>query len=230
MDKEEKIQVFIVDDQPYFTEGSKSLLEQYDNIEVVGTALTSKELFEKLETVQPHIILLDIEMPSAENGMDGFQIAEILKSRAEYEDIKVIVMSVNVRSATIRRMIEMIGVEGFLNKNTSNKEEVYEAIQDVVEWNCYISPELKGRTNKILGIETLTKREKEITKLIVEGHTSKEIHEKLFISFKTVTNHRQNINEKLNVNSVSKLMRRYYQYLYLHEDGDDSLPNFKKDL
>ena len=76
MNEQKKIRVFVVDDQPYFTEGSKVLLEQYKDIEVTGTALNGPELFKQLVKVQPDVILLDIEMPSTNDGIDGFQIAE----------------------------------------------------------------------------------------------------------------------------------------------------------
>jgi len=195
-----KIKTVIVDDHNLFRNGLKFILNQFENIEVVGEASNGKEFLILLENITlPDIVLLDINMPI----LNGIEAAKI--SLQKYPKLKIIVLSMYGESEYYNTMID-IGVKGFILKDCDNKE-LKEAIERVHAGGTYFSQEIlislikeKKSNEKI----NLTKREKEILELICKGYSNNEIAEKLFISQRTVERHRANLLEKTNSkNSIS---------------------------
>lgn len=195
-----KIKTVIVDDHNLFRNGLKFILNQFENIEVVGEASNGKEFLILLENIAlPDIVLLDINMPI----LNGIEAAKI--SLQKYPKLKIIVLSMYGESEYYNTMID-IGVKGFILKDCDNKE-LKEAIERVHAGGTYFSQEIlislikeKKNNEKI----SLTKREKEILELICKGYSNNEIAEKLFISQRTVERHRANLLEKTNSkNSIS---------------------------
>lgn len=195
-----KIKTIIVDDHNLFRNGLKFILNQFENIEVVGEASNGKEFLILLENISlPDIVLLDINMPI----LNGIEAAK--RSLQKYPKLKIIVLSMYGESEYYNTMID-IGVKGFILKDCDNKE-LKEAIERVYSGGTYFSQEIllslikeKKSNDKI----NLTKREKEILELICKGYSNNEIAEKLFISQRTVERHRANLLEKTNSkNSIS---------------------------
>lgn len=195
-----KIKTVIVDDHNLFRNGLKFILNQFENIEVVGEASNGKEFLILLENITlPDIVLLDINMPI----LNGIEAAKI--SLQKYPKLKIIVLSMYGESEYYNTMID-IEVNGFILKDCDNKE-LKEAIERVHAGGTYFSQEIlislikeKKSNEKI----NLTKREKEILELICKGYSNNEIAEKLFISQRTVERHRANLLEKTNSkNSIS---------------------------
>lgn len=222
------INVIIVDDQTLFLESMKDMFSLNTDYSCVGIAHGEDELFPLLHEHDVHVILLDVEI-SSNYGKDGIQIARMLKTTPKYSAIKVISMSVNTHSYVIRTLLEEIGVDGYIDKSHCSKATMFEAIKTVLSGSIYTSPSLIEKAKRILKIETLTKREKEILILIIQGKTNGEIADLLIISAKTVDNHRQSIYDKMKCKNIAMIAEQYYRYAFLH-DNEYDLPNFKKQV
>jgi DNA-binding NarL/FixJ family response regulator len=212
----------LVDDHQIIRDGIKQLLTNESDIKVVAEASNVKEALKHLDTIRPNIVMTDLSMP---NG-SGF---DFIKSvTATHTDIKVVVLSMHVEEAYIRKAIEL-GVSGYMPKDIS-KFELVEAIQTVARGEMYFSSTVskvmmnnmvkKVRKNEQAAQATakLTQREKEIVKLILDGMSSPEIAEKLFISHRTVENHRANIMNKLKVRNTIELVKKVLENEFWDQD------------
>jgi DNA-binding NarL/FixJ family response regulator len=157
------------------------------------------------------VILMDINLPD----MNGMDLCKLIKTN--YSGISVIALSTLNQGSYITQIIEN-GASGYLLKN-ADKEEIIEAILTVEKGNTYFSFEAgriyKATTEKKTGSPVLSKREKEILKLIAEGHTNIEISKQLFISVDTVDTHRKNLYTKLSVKNTALLIRQAIENNYL---------------
>lgn len=223
----DKIQLVVVDDQRLFSDLVRHALKDSAEIEVIDTFQKSELLFNFLLGTRIDVVLVDVEIPE-KFGLDGFEIAKALKLR--FQKMRVISISVNTQSYVIRRLIKEIGVDGFIDKNNSLVDDLEAIIKIVHQGHFYIDKNLETKALRILEIERLTLREKEITQLIVKGQSNSQIAQTLNISIKTVDNHRQNIFLKLECNKVAELAEKYYRYLYLADDDPKTLPSFKRGL
>ncbi len=208
-----KIKVLLVDDHQIVRDGIFALLIKEHDIEIVGEASNGDELFEKLKFIKPDIIILDISLPK----MSGIEIASILKK--DYPNIRIIVFSSYTDEETIFKSIRA-GAKGFLPKD-SMREDLVEAIEKVYQGFEYLSEKIPNTiimdyikktgtkedkyNNTKLG--NLTKREREILKLIADGLSYKEIGAELFISVRTVETHKNNILQKLELKSTIDLVK-----------------------
>jgi DNA-binding NarL/FixJ family response regulator len=208
-----KIKVLLVDDHQIVRDGIFALLIKEHDIEIVGEASNGDELFEKLKFIKPDIIILDISLPK----MSGIEIAGILTK--DFPQIRIIVFSSYTDEETIFKSIRA-GAKGFLPKD-SMREDLVEAIKKVNQGFEYLSDKIP---NTILmdyikkagtqeekfnnsKLSSLTKREREILKLIAEGLSYKEIGNELFISVRTVETHKNNILQKLELKSTIDLVK-----------------------
>jgi DNA-binding NarL/FixJ family response regulator len=194
-----KDRIFIVDDHQLFRNGLKFILNERDDMEVVGEASNGKEFLDLLDFANPDIVLMDISMPV----LDGIEATR--RALEKQPGLKVLVLSMFSESEYYDSMIDM-GVKGFVLKNADN-EELYQAIRKVLNGGSHFSQELllsiirrKTPENKIL----LTGREKDVLDLICKGLSNQQIAEKLIISQRTVERHRANLLAKTDSkNSVS---------------------------
>lgn len=196
--------IFIIDDHPMVVEGLNSLLNQIENLEVTGSASNAFEAIPFIKSNTIDIILLDINLPD----ISGIDLCK--KIHQEFPLIKIIGISTFSERSYISRMIEN-GASGYLIKSAS-KEEIAEAIATVLKDKMYLSVSIAhiGKPLSIVSsdhLPSLTKREKEILRLISEGLTNNQIAEKLFISPLTVDSHRKNLLTKLNANNTASLVR-----------------------
>lgn len=210
MTKDKKIKIIIADDHPIFRNGLKQIIEEDDGIEITGFAENGEKAFEIIEELNPDIALLDIDMPK----MTGLQVLkELKKSKSE---TKVIFLTVFSSEDIFDEAMEL-GVSGFVLKDCA-VNDIVECIYKVAEDNYYISPSISNllisRRDKIKKLEKenpnlldLTKSELKILKSISEGKTSKEIGEEMFISYKTVENHRSNMISKLGLKGSFSLIK-----------------------
>lgn len=197
----EKTKVFITDDHQLFRDGLKYILSETDRYEVIGEASNGQELLDKIDSANPDIILLDINMPI----MDGITCAkEVLKKRPKQA---ILVLSMYDSEEYYNAFIDL-GVNGFLLKDSSN-HELLAAMGKILKGDSYFSQELLMKIIKNKD-ETqdlhLTPREKEVLRLICKGFSNFEISEKLFISQRTVERHRANLLEKTNSSNSIKLV------------------------
>ncbi len=203
----EKIKILIVDDHLMFLEGLKSLLHDEKTIEIIGVASNGQEALDLLAQHNVNIVITDISMPE----IDGFELISTIKKK--YPHVSTLVLSMHSESRIISKLIKQ-NVNGYLLKN-AEKEELLKAISLLANGENYFSEEVKkifvessfSRNKKSDFVPELSRREKEVLKLIVEEFTAKEIAEELFISQHTVESHRKNIFSKLNVKNVAGLVK-----------------------
>ena len=193
MDRE-VCRVLLADDHRLFREGLRGLLSVQSGIEVVGVAADGAELVSLTESVEYDVALIDIEMPV----MNGLEAAE--KILSTHPEARLVALTMHNDEAYYYRMVEL-GVKGFLLKN-SDIDEVVCAVRDVCAGGSYFSQELLDslvsnlKESQVEAEPLLSEREMEVLPLICQGLSNQEIADKLFISKRTVDNHRANIIEK----------------------------------
>lgn len=193
------IKIMIADDHSMIREGLKSLLELEGDIQVVAEAEDGVDCLEKLKICTPDVLLLDINIPR-KNGLEVLQTLKSSKSK-----VKVLVLTVHNEVEYLMKAVD-IGVDGYILKD-SESAELKKAIFSIVEGENYIQPSLIPALNSKMieknrdegKIESLTKRELEVLKLLAVGMYNKEVAEKLNISERTVKNHVSNIFKKIEV-------------------------------
>lgn len=191
------IRVMIADDHSMIREGLKQLLELEGDFQVVEEACDGVDCLEKLEKTIPDILLLDINMPNM-NGLDVLK-----KIKEKRMKVKVLVLTVHNEVEYLLKAVD-IGINGYLLKD-SESAELKKAILTVVNGEDYIQPSLIpllnakmiDRNKDNVKIESLTRREMDVLKLLAVGMYNKEIAEKLNISERTVKNHVSNIFKKI---------------------------------
>lgn len=198
-----KIKVLVVDDHPMVLEGMSAMLKEISFVELMGTAANAAQAINTISNQHPDLIITDINMP----GMSGIELTAKLKK--DYPKIKLIGMSTFNERSYISQMIQS-GADGFLVKSAS-KEEIEEAILSVWEGRMYLGVDSNLNKQEVKELQqqpTLTRREKEVLQLIVEGLNNPQISDKLCISMNTVDTHRKNLLLKLEVNNTASLVRR----------------------
>ena len=201
-----KIRLLLADDHPLIREGFRSLLSKNERFEIVAIAENGKELIEMAGKEQPDIILSDISMPVM-NGMDA--IEQIVKL---YPGIKSIILTMHEEREYVINALR-IGVHGYILKNVE-RFDLEKAIITVFEGGKYFSPivtnilaESVVRQEQPV-ISDLTPREKEVLELVAQGHSTKQIADKLGIGTRTVESHRVNMLKKMKVNNTAELVRK----------------------
>ncbi|MCT7951888.1 response regulator transcription factor [Ancylothrix sp. C2] len=198
------IRVLLVDDQNLIRSGLKVVLQTEPDIEIVGEASDGQSAIQKVETLMPDVVLMDIHMPV----MDGVTATKIISER--FSGVKVLVLTTFDEDEYVADALRC-GAMGYLLKDMPT-EELAAAIRTVDKGYTQIGP---GLVEKIMakwaapatsqppslppGWSELTPREREILKLISQGSSNKEIAKTLFISEGTVKNHVTSILHRLNV-------------------------------
>ena len=204
MTKEADKNILIVDDHPMVVAGLQQLLAQLDGIRVAATARNAFDAIALLREQPVDIILLDINLPDI-NGIDLCK-----KIKKEFPEIKILGISTFSERSYISRMINN-GASGYLIKSAS-AEEIAAAIQTVMSGRLYLSLAMEHLLQPSFRVPSgalpaLTKREKEVLRLIADGMTNPQIAGKLFISPLTVDSHRKSLLTKFNVNNTASLVR-----------------------
>ncbi|MFY7731796.1 MAG: response regulator [Flavobacterium sp.] len=193
------IKLAIAEDHQALIDGMKVFLEYEEDIKIVGEASNGDRLLDIVRSKKPDVVLTDIRMPV----MDGITAARHIKQ--EFPNCKIIAFSMFEQDEAIHQMQEA-GASGYILKNSSLKK-VIEAIRAVYRGETYFDGGIKSKETTVTDEVPLSKREKEILKLVGEGKTSQEIADTLFIGKTTVDTHRKNILKKLNLQGKSELMR-----------------------
>jgi len=202
-----KLKLIVVDDHVFFRKGVIMTINRLKYAEVVGEASNGIELLEEAKLKKPDVVIMDIKMPEM-NGIEAAKQLHILLPQT-----KIIVLSMFGDEENFKQMLE-VGVDGFLLKNAEIKE-LEMALQKVAKGQQYYSAEfmpfftnqyVKSEGPKEDKVSNLTKREVEIIKYVVQGYINQEIADKLFISLRTVTTHRANINMKIGSKNTAQLI------------------------
>ena len=205
-----KIKVLIVDDHTLVRAGIRSLLALVDGIEVVGEASDGKEALAKVRQLMPEVVLMDLAMPV----MGGLEATRRL--RREFPDIKILALTQYDDSEYVIPIIEA-GASGFITK-MSAFSELAAAIQAAHRGESYLSStaatalvdEYQQKTTSESEqdpYQQLTDREREVLKLVAEGHTSRKIAGILVVSPKTVEWYKSSLMKKLNIHSRTDLIK-----------------------
>ena len=204
-----EITVIIADDHAIIREGLKSLLEKKD-IRVLDIAQNGREAVEMAITLEPTVMLMDISMPDL-NGVEA--TARIKK---EVPHTKIIALSMHSSKTIIDKMFAA-GASGYILKESAFSE-LFDAIQQVVAGNFYLTPSIArmymdshgncfSNHDQIPKFNKISMKEREVLQLMAEGEKTRDIAEKLNVSIKTVETHRRNIMKKLNIFSVAGLTK-----------------------
>jgi len=203
-----RYRIVIAEDHRILREGLRFLLSSNPDFEIVGEAEDGRGAIRCVNELRPDLVLMDLSMPKM-NGLDA--IAEV---KNHCPDTKVLVLTVHKAEEYVFESLKA-GADGYLLKDATHTELML-AVGNVLDGKPYLSPGisgnlvagyLKGRKpyKSDLSLEILTRRERQVLKLIGERHKNKEIADYLCVSVKTVEKHRANLMKKLDLHSASAL-------------------------
>jgi DNA-binding NarL/FixJ family response regulator len=204
----ERLTVVIVDDHSIFRSGLRADLD--DSLEVLGEAATVEEAVEAIERLQPDVVLLDVHLPGGKGGGG----AEVLRT-AQLGRTRALALSVSDSAEDVVGVIRA-GARGYITKGSSGPQ-VSRAVATIAGGDAVFSPRLAGFVLDAFGapageqaetdaeLDRLSKREREVMRLIARGFAYKEVATELFISIKTVETHVSAVLRKLQLSSRHEL-------------------------
>ena len=203
-----KTRIVILDDHPLILNGLQNIISKYDDIEIVGTYLSGKDFLKDLNKKQPDIAILDISMPD----QTGDEIARVVYQ--QYPKITMLALTNLDNIYYVKSMLQQ-GVLGYILKSAS-EEILIQAIRMINKGNQFLDPLIKSRlqhdkisiARQAAHGAVLTRREKDVLKLLAENYTSQEIADKLFLSKRTIDSHRLNLLLKLEVKNTPALIKK----------------------
>jgi len=205
-----KIKVIIADDHSLFRKGLISIIEEFDNIEIIGEAENGKLLIEKIQQDKPDVILMDLKMPV----MDGIEATRYIKHH--HPEIKVIILTMYDDEKFILHLIEL-GANGYLLKNTSSLE-VEKTIKKVIVEDFSFNENItrlihkqliqkKQQTPHFFAAGDFNEQELKILSLICEEMTVEEISKKIFLSPRTIEGYRQRLLKKTGAKNTAGIVK-----------------------
>jgi DNA-binding NarL/FixJ family response regulator len=204
-----KIRVLIADDHAILREGVRALLGLSEDVEVVGEAADGQAAIEACRTLDPDIVLMDVNMP----GLGGLEAT--LEIRRDCPRTKILVLTQYADREYVARFLKA-GVSGYVLKKAAGAE-LAAAIRAVYRGGLVLDPEVareavaepRGMSEQaaVDPYDSLTDREKQVLRLVAEGKANKEIAEVLGISVKTAMSHREHVMQKLDLHSRTDLIR-----------------------
>jgi DNA-binding NarL/FixJ family response regulator len=200
--------VILADDHALFRSGVRRILEEIPGVEVMAEAANAAQLLALLKEAAPDLVILDISMPK----LRGLEIIEDI--RTLYPQVQILMLTMHKNPEYLSYALGA-GAAGFLLKEDADPE-LLEAVYSIRRGKTYLSPGISQVLPELLrrGIQpdgtpqdVLTHREQEILRLLSDGRSSKEIGDLLYISLRTVQNHRANIMKKLRVRRIADLIK-----------------------
>ncbi len=206
-----KLRILLADDHEIVRRGLCSLLQKHEGWEICGEAADGREAIEMAKRLKPDVVIVDIGMPSL-NGL------ETTRQLMQYDpQFKIIVLTITDSDQVIREAL-YAGARGFVLKSDAARDLV-SAVEALQSKRMFFTPRVndlvlagfldKGQVtprNEAPQLPSLTVREREITQLLAEGKSSKEVAVLLNLSTKTVETHRSNIMRKLSLHSIRDLV------------------------
>jgi DNA-binding NarL/FixJ family response regulator len=205
------IKVMIVDDHHLVREGLKAVLDQGNDVNVVGEAATAEDALKMVERCVPDVVLMDISMP----GRGGIKATKSIRDK--YPGVKVVILTMLDQEGYVYEAVRA-GATGYMLKSTSS-DELVRAIKTVYDGKALLHPEATAQLLKEFANLAenrgqdygLSNREMEVLRLLSDGNTNKEIAKSLFISEQTVKTHLAHIFDKLGTSdrtgTVAKALR-----------------------
>ena len=198
------LRILVADDHEMIRQGLRYVISEQPGWSICGEAANGRQAVHLAQKLQPDIVIMDYTMPEL-NGMEATR--QILH---EFPDIKVLILSMHQSEELIREILST-GAHGYVFKSDAG-DTLVNAIKTILEHHTYLPPKIARLFPTLLHPTLhektdLTPREREIVQLIAEGHSTKEVADMLQISIKTCETHRTHILRKLNLRSVSELVR-----------------------
>lgn len=195
------IRVLLIDNHPLVLEGLKAVLETYDHIAVVGTAVSAMAGLDAAVTTRPHVVLMDINMPQI-NGIDALELF-----KEKQLSSRVLMLSMHDSREYISTSV-MYGAAGYILKDVET-EEIVAAIDAVAGGGTYFSSGVRdvlmeGSSGRL---KALTTREQDVLLLIARGKSNRDAAAALDIAERTMETHRKNIKRKLDIATTAGLIR-----------------------
>ena len=204
--------ILIVDDHPLCRKGLKAVLEPNNQFEVVGEAQNGAEALEMVRKLDPDLVVVDISLPD----QSGIELTREIRNLLP--EVRIMIVSMHSKIDYIAEAFQA-GATGYVVKESAS-ESLLQGLEHVSKGDYYLDSSLSQEVaKKLIGPRAkenlishstyggLTPREQEVMRLLAEGLSSKKVAEKLFISPKTVENHRTNIMHKLDLHSTVELVR-----------------------
>lgn len=204
----EKKRVVLVEDHALVRAGLRALLSKEPDLDIVGEASNGREAINIIQSLKPDLILMDLSL----QGSNGIEAIATIKRR--HPKIRILVVTMHEAEEYIHESLQA-GADGYMLKDASH-DELCVAVRSVLDGKTYLSPDIsnqllsayRGLGRSLQGSrlwESLSSREREVLKLIAEGHTNQEAADYLVISVKTVEKHRSNLMKKLGIHNIAKL-------------------------
>ena len=205
-----KIKVLIADDHAIVREGLRQLLNGQTDMEVAGEAEDGRQALEKVKSLHPDVILLDIAMPH----LSGLEVISLIKEAAP--ETQVVVLSMHSKETYVQQVLSS-GALGYVLK-ASPSTDILEAIRMAHRNEYFLSSRLKAevigkylKTKRsvpaLRGYDLLTEREQQVFRLVAQGHSTSQIADILCVSPKTVEKHRTSLMNKLGVHDRLELLK-----------------------
>ena len=204
------IRILVVDDHDLVREGIRTMLQQEAGFEVVGEVGDGQEAVRAVRRLRPDVVLMDLALPG---GLGGLEATEAILG--ELPDTRVVVLTQYEDREYIKRALRL-GARGYLLKSAASSQ-LKDAIRAVHQGHRYLHPlvadelvEIAAHGESLAGAtdyERLTRRERQVFKLLAEGSTSRDIARYLGVSLKTAVTHRTNLMAKLDVHSRAELIK-----------------------
>ena len=203
------IRILLADDHAIFMAGLRALLEKEPDLEVIAEVPDGREAVREAIEKSPALVIMDVSMP----GLNGVEATRSITGTLPRT--KVLCLSMHAGEQFVTAILEA-GAMGYLLKDCLF-EELAKAIRLVMAGKTYLSPTITGTVVKSIiahrsqedpsPLTMLTGREREVLQLLAEGHATKEIAERLHVSVKTVCTHREHLEAKLDIHSISGLTK-----------------------
>lgn len=204
------ISILIVDDHAIVRDGIRQLLIRQKDMEVVGEAYDGQDALKQLKLLKPEVVLLDIAMP----GLNGLETIGLIKEAIP--ETKIVILSMHAKENYVHQAFGA-GALGYVLK-ASPSTDILNAIRAAYKNEYFMSSKIRAgvidaflRSKKVAptvrGYDLLTEREQQVFRMIVEGRTTKDIAEILYISSKTIEKHRTSITGKLGVHGRLELLK-----------------------
>jgi DNA-binding NarL/FixJ family response regulator len=203
------ITLLIADDHPIFLKGLQDILQSVQDMQVIAQAHNGQEALQIFTQSQPDVVILDLDMPQ----LSGLEAARHMLE--QNPDLPVILLTMHKEQAHFIRALE-VGILGYVLKENA-AIDVIQAVRKVSTGTAYISPEMSAfllrkpirpvQRKPVDSLTLLTPAELQILQLVGQYKSSKEIADQLFISERTVNNHRMNMTRKLELTGKNSLLR-----------------------
>lgn len=203
------VRIVLADDHVIVRDGLRSLLEQQAGMEIVAEATTGLEAVQLTSKTKPDVVVLDASMPI----LNGVEAARQIHSQCP--GVRIVCLTMHAENKFVSAMLEA-GVSAYLLKECAS-EELVRAIETVLTNQVYISPgvgqvvadhfKAGGTHVGASAFSTLTDKERTVLQMLAEGHSTREIGERLNLSAKTVASHREHLMKKLDIPSIAGLTK-----------------------